>query len=152
MMTDQDPARWQRVKELFQAALERHPSQRSAFLQAGESDASLRAEVEALLAADEQAASFLEAPLFVAPELLADDRAVLRVGQAIGRYQILSTLGAGGMGEVYLAQDAELGRKVALKVLAPGLIGDGQSHTRLLREARLASALDHPHILYDSRD
>src|SRR4029453_15231376 len=138
------PEQWHRVKGVFQTAAERDPGQRGAFLdQACAGDPSLRAEVEALLASDGQAVSFIEAPVFeVAPELLADDLPALPVGQAIGHYQILSKLGVGGMGEVYLAQDTTLGRKVALKVLTPALVAESQSRTRFLREARLASSLD----------
>ena len=143
-----NPERWPIVKDVFAAALEQEPGQRAAFLdRACAGDPSLRAEVEAMLASDERAASFIEAPVFeVAPELLADDRSDAPLGQTIGRYKTLSRLGAGGMGDVYLAEDATLGRKVALKVLAPHLVADSRSIERFKREARLASALDHPNI------
>ena len=68
-------------------------------------------------------------------------------GTKLEHYQIISMLGAGGMGEVYLAQDMRLGRKVALKMLLPELTGDGRDLRRFEHEARAASALNHPNIL-----
>src|SRR5258705_1272197 len=70
----------------------------------------------------------------------------LTAGTKLGRYEILSQLGAGGMGEVYLAQDAELDRKVAIKVLPERLMEDEQARQRLVREAREAAKLDNPNI------
>src|SRR5262249_29169189 len=91
---------------------------------------------------------FIEAPaLEVAAELLAQDRGEQRAGRQIGHYQILSLLGAGGMGEVYLAQDRQLGRRVALKLLPAQFTQDGERVRRFKQEARAASALNHPNII-----
>ena len=68
------------------------------------------------------------------------------IGRTIGHYRILEKLGEGGMGEVFLAQDTSLDRKVAIKVLAETSRQDRTAKKRLLREARLAAALDHPYI------
>jgi serine/threonine-protein kinase len=70
----------------------------------------------------------------------------LPAGTRLGRYEIRSALGAGGMGQVYLAEDTELGRRVALKVLPSDMMADEVARKRLLREARAAATLDHPHI------
>ena len=70
----------------------------------------------------------------------------LPAGTRLGRYEIRSALGAGGMGQVYLAEDTELGRRVALKVLPSDMMADDAARKRLLREARAAATLDHPHI------
>lgn len=123
--------RWGRVKELFQAAVERPADERARFLaDACGEDVSLRAEVERLLTAHEGAGSFIEHP----PNL---------TGTVIGRYEIGQLVGAGGMGEVYAAKDVSLGRKVAIK-FARG--GDPESDGRLRREAQHASRLNHPNI------
>jgi len=84
-------------------------------------------------------------------ELTAAPTSELLSGRTLGHYRVMSPLGAGGMGQVYLAEDSRLGRKVALKVLAPERVGDSHSRSRLVREARLASSLDHPNIcaIYD---
>src|SRR6476469_1900108 len=143
------PERWQRVNDLFQSAAERAPEERAAFLDEGcHGDEGLRREVESLLASYERAENFIESPAFeVAPELLTNDRAGALVGELIGHYRIESLIGVGGMGEVYLARDERLGRKVALKLLPERLTVDETQLSRFKTEARSASALNHPNIL-----
>src|SRR5256885_16934760 len=107
------PERWQKVKEIFQSALDRAPYERSAFLaNACGGDESLRKEVESLIAAHEKHGSFIDSPAYEGPAAMLADDQQLTVGQTVGHYEVLSTLGKGGMGEVYLAQDTKLGRKV----------------------------------------
>lgn len=136
------------IDRVFQAALARDSAERAAFLdEACINDPSLRSDVEALLASDEEAGGFIDSPAIeIAPELVADDLNATVTGKTIGPYRLDSQLGAGGMGKVYLAFDQRLGRKVALKLLDPGLTGDNEQRTRFLREARLAASLDHPNI------
>ena len=101
-----------------------------------------------MIACDERAENFIESPaLEVALELLTNDRAGAMVGESIGHYRIESLIGAGGMGEVYLARDERLGRKVALKLLPERLTADETQLSRFKTEARMASALNHPNIL-----
>ncbi len=141
------PERWHQLKQIFQSALERNPSERSAFVsQACAGDPALRSEVESLLSSHDQAGDSIEAMAAeAATELLADDRAI--VGKQIGHYQVLSHIGRGGMGEVFLAQDASLGRKVALKLLRTEFTRNEERLRRFQQEARAASALNHPNIL-----
>jgi serine/threonine protein kinase len=143
------PERWQQVDRLLEQALEREPGKRAQFLdKACAGNAELRQEVEALLQAHEQAGSFIEAPaLDVTAKGLTGHRTESLVGQQLGNYKILSPLGAGGMGEVYLAQDLKLGRKIALKVLPRQFSYDKGRLRRFEREAQAASALNHPNIL-----
>ena len=142
--------RWQQINDLFQSATELPPQERATFLdEACHGDKGLRREVESLLASYERAANFIESPAFaVAPELLTnDDKAGALVGESIGHYRIESLIGVGGMGEVYLARDEMLGRKVALKFLPKHLTTDATQLERFKTEARAASALNHPNIL-----
>src|SRR6201984_1860341 len=141
--------RWQQVNDLFQSAAERAPEERAAFLdEACHGDEGLCREVESLLASYERAENFIESPAFeVAPELVTNDRAGALVGELIGHYRIESLIGIGGMGEVYLARDERLGRKVALKLLPNRLTPDEAQLSRFKTEARSASALNHPNIL-----
>jgi len=144
-----NPERWQQIDQLFQAALGLAPEARSAFLaEACGGDEELRREVESLLESDERAESFIEAPAFErAAGLLAEEAAPTPVGRRFGHYRILSLLGAGGMGEVYLAQDTRLGRKVALKLLPVRFTQDAARVHRFKQEARAASATNHPNII-----
>ena len=144
------PERWQQVDQLFQAALEREPEERAAFIsEACGSDDSLRREVEALLASDGQAGSLIEAPAYaVAAPLIAGDDAQLLVGKSIGHFQIISLVGKGGMGEVYRARDTKLDRTVALKILPEELSVDADRMRRFVREAKAASALNHSNVAH----
>src|SRR2546425_120949 len=141
--------RWKEIERLYQAALEREPDDRAIFLEeACAGDEALRREVESLLAYKTRAENFIESPaLEAAAEMLADEQAVSAVGQRIGPYQVLSLIGAGGMGEVYLARDSRLGRKVALKLLPKEFTQSSDRVRRFEREARAVSALNHPNIL-----
>jgi eukaryotic-like serine/threonine-protein kinase len=144
-----EPELWQRVTDLFDEAMTRGPKERIAFLEeACEGDRDLRKQVERLVKSHEKSGDFLESSAFaVAPELLTDDRAGASVGELIGHYRIESLIGIGGMGEVYLARDERLGRKVALKLLPERLTADETQLSRFKTEARAASALNHPNIL-----
>src|ERR1041385_9165065 len=141
--------RWRQIDTILLAALERKPSDRPAFLeQACSGDEVLKTEVQSLLSTDECDLRFIDTPAFeVAAGLLSENIPELIEGQLIGHYRILSFLGAGGMGEVYLAQDTKLARKVALKLLPSDYTLDESRLRRLQQEARAASALNHPNIL-----
>jgi eukaryotic-like serine/threonine-protein kinase len=134
------PERWQEVQDVLEKALELAPSDRFAFLnRACSSDPSLRQEVETLLASrDDLRSSFLQAP---------SSSITLAAGTKLGDYEVKSLLGAGGMGEVYRARDARLGRDVAIKVLPSFLCTDSERLRRFEQEARAAAALNHPNIL-----
>ncbi|PYS56943.1 MAG: hypothetical protein DMF74_27335, partial [Acidobacteria bacterium] len=144
-----NPEHWQQIKILLHSALERAPAERPAFLdQACSGNPTLRSQLEGLLASHERTEDFIELPAFeVMADLLADDQRESLVGQTIDRYQILKQIGAGGMGEVYLAEDQHLLRKVALKMLPAYLTRDDELVRRFQREARSISALNHPNIL-----
>src|SRR3954468_15549693 len=135
------------VAELVEQALELEPAERINFLdrECGD-DAAVRAEIESLLKFQSQAASFIEESAFAAAaETLLDDVGELKAGDTLGDYTIRSLLGEGGMGEVYLAHDAELGRTVAIK-----LIKRAFNRANLLRqfrqEERILAGLTHPNI------
>ncbi|MDQ3258612.1 MAG: serine/threonine-protein kinase, partial [Acidobacteriota bacterium] len=142
------PERWRRVDELFHSALKREGAERAAFL-AEAGDEALRREVESLLAFESRAERFIESPaLEVAAEMLAEEQTSAMVGRSITHYRILSLLGAGGMGEVYLAEDTKLGRKVALKLLPAFFTKDKERLRRFEQEARAASALSHANVAH----
>jgi non-specific serine/threonine protein kinase len=141
------PERWQQLKQIFQSALERNPAERSAFLaQACADDPALRNEVESLISSHDQAGDSIEVmAVEAATEMLANDRAI--VGKQIGHYQVLSRIGRGGMGEVFLAEDTRLKRQVALKILPAEVAANKERIRRLMQEATAVSALNHPNIL-----
>src|SRR5260370_3948418 len=132
-----------KVDEVFQAALELPPERRAGFLESAcLTDDELRAEVESLLSAHEEAGDFIEdSASDVAASLFEESRT-----KQVGQYKIEQLMGAGGMGEVYLAEDIRLNRKVAIKFLTPESVNNEQAKRRLLREARAAAKLDHPNV------
>ena len=143
------PERWQKVKDTFQAALNRATGERSDFLaDACGGDESLRKDVESLIASHERSGEFIDSPAYeAAAELIMDDKPELKPGQIIGSYEIVSFISRGGMGEVYQAQDRRLSRKVALKTLPVSFTKDTDRLRRFEQEARAASALNHPNII-----
>src|SRR5262245_13048001 len=142
------PERWQKVQELYHAALEVDPGRRSDFLkEACREDTAIGREVEALLASHGKAGSYLETPaLKLAAQAVAETPSTSLVGKTLGAYQVVSLLGSGGMGEVYLARDTKLRREVAIKVLPSIFAQNPERVTRFLREARMLAALTHPNI------
>jgi serine/threonine protein kinase len=152
------PERWQRISGIFKSALALEPAKRAAYV-AGQcgADESLRREVERLIESHHQADSenFIESPAVAegAPLLVAEDNEVevskdrLENGQQVGHYHIIKKLGAGGMGEVYLAEDTRLDRTVALKILPADVASDQRRMQRFKQEAKLASSLNQPNIL-----
>ena len=144
------PERWQRVKEVFEAARALPGEARSPYLlEACAGDENLRLEIESLLTAYERAAGFLEAP--VAQTFPHLPVAASLAHRRIGPYAVSSQIGRGGMGDVYRAIDTRLDRAVAIKTLTVHSAIDPQAHQRFEREARAVGALSHPHIcaLYD---
>src|SRR5436309_15306464 len=144
-----EPGRWGRITDIYHATIARPPEERASFL--GEEchgDESLRKQVEAMVKSHERSGDFIESPAFAdAPELLIDEPTGDLIGQSIGQYRTESLLGVGGLGEVYLARDEQLGRKVALKLLPEHMTANETQLSRFKTEARAASALNHPNIL-----
>ena len=143
------PERWHQVNKLFTAVVELEPPRRAAFLdQSCADDQMLRSEVESLLASDERGWNVIEKPaLELAAPLLAHEQQQLTPGQTFTHYEIVSLIGKGGMGEVYLAADKLLNRKIALKLLPADYTRDRERLRRFQQEAQAASALNHPNIL-----
>ncbi|MGH9936586.1 MAG: serine/threonine-protein kinase, partial [Blastocatellia bacterium] len=143
------PERWRQIEKLYHAAVERAPAERAVFLaEVCAGDEALRHEIETLLASHDQAGSFIESPPDdVAAEIFAGELAQPGDLRTIGHYQVLAQIGAGGMGAVYLARDTRLDRQVALKLLPAEFTKDQDRLRRFAREARAASALNHPNII-----
>lgn len=143
------PERWRRIDQLFHLALEKQRDERELFLaEVCAGDAVLQKEVEDLILSHERAEDFIESPASdLAADVLGKGQVGFKFGDQIGPYEIQSVLGIGGMGEVYLASDTRLGRQVALKILPPRFTLDPERVSRFEKEARAASALNHPNIV-----
>lgn len=139
--------RWERIKDIFEGALSRSGGERRAFLEgACSSDPEMLREVESLLASFD--ADYLEGAAVeaVADSFVSRNTLEFKPGTMLGQYRIVSELGKGGQGAVYLAEDTNLHRTVAIKALPRELTIDETAQKRFQREARLASSLDHPNI------
>jgi serine/threonine protein kinase len=152
------PERWQLIEELFHSSLERDAKERAVYLiDACGDDVALRREVEALLVSYEAADGFIDVPPLAgaissivaetAQEIEPKPASCITPGRRIAHYEITSFLGAGGMGDVYLAHDLKLDRQIAIKILPARFIQDDMQVHRFEREARAASALNHPNII-----
>ena len=137
---------WPNVKRVLEGALARTDAELPAYLEeACGADGPLRAQVEHLLAARDRASTFLEKPaaMLLDPPAVTEDLS----GRAIGAYRVVSRLGGGGMGDVYLGHDSRLDRPVAIKFLSPELAVDRSRLRRFHQEAKAASSVNHPHIV-----
>ena len=144
-----NPDRWRQVDLLLEEAIEIPPEHRSAFLdRACSADPGLRRDVDALLQAHQKSDGFLnETAMEMRAKQIAVDRPASLIGRRLDHYQVLALIGAGGMGEVYRAQDVRLDREVAIKVLPEHLAQDPVALARFEREAKAVAALSHPNIL-----
>jgi len=144
-----DPQEMRQLEELFHEALELKPAERADFIdRVRSSNSDLAAAVESLIAAHEQPNGLVDAVAYeAAAEMIAEPPPALVAGQLVGHYKIIKPLGKGGMGEVYLAGDTKLDRKVALKLLPTEFTNNKELLRRFIQEARAASSLNHPNII-----
>jgi len=143
------PERWKKLEALFDEAVELEGDAREAFLAtACGADEQLRAETERLIAAHERESDFIDSPIFKhTADRTEADKIESTIGRSIGPYRVVSLLGRGGMGVVYIAEDSRLGRKIAIKMLPAAFTRDQDRVRRFEREAKAASALNHPNIV-----
>src|SRR6185369_14661807 len=143
------PQQMMELEALFHEAAGLEPRERADFIaRIRASRPELATEVESLIATHEGPDKLLDEIAFeVAAEMIADTQPALVVDQVVGHYQILAPLGKGGMGEVYLAKDTTLDRKVALKLLLAEFTGHKDRLRRFILEAKTASSLNHPNII-----
>ncbi len=136
------------VEAIFHSALDLPAERRVAYLtEACSGNESLYLEVESLLSALEDSDGFLDHPaLGLGMKVLSQNTKESMTGKSVGMYRVLAPLGKGGMGEVYLAEDTKLRRKVALKFLSPEFMGDNWAKRQLVKEAQAVAMLDHPNI------
>jgi serine/threonine protein kinase/tetratricopeptide (TPR) repeat protein len=148
-----NPEQWRKISELFEAALERPVDERAAFLaHACDGDDEIQRRLEAMLAADARDDLMIDGPAYEilsapSPSMLGPDDSQSFSGEMIGTYQLTRELGRGGMGTVYLAYDTRLERQAAVKLLPSRLSNNPERVYRFQREARSASALNHPNII-----
>ena len=144
------PDHWQKINELFEAALDQPPFERSKFLRQVCADDELRRRVESMLAADAQQNLLMDRPAYQISDVMrnfGENESGTYLGAMIGTYRLLRELGRGGMGAVYLADDTRLGRQVALKLLPASMLSEPDRVRRFQHEARTVSALNHPNII-----
>src|SRR5688572_19913998 len=142
-------ANWQKVREVFDSALRHRPDERRKFVnEVCGDDKTLLAEVESLLSSHDSAESFMETPAVAeVAHMIEIETKKLEAGKRFGHYEIIKQIGAGGMGEVYLAKDSRLERNTAIKILRGNVAQDEERMQRFVREAKSASALNHPNII-----
>lgn len=139
---------WENLKEIFHAAVALPANERAAFIaQWSKGDNSLRQSIESLLESHEETNNFLDEPAYEAAAEMLMDGARLKDGQLVAHYKIISLLGEGGMGRVYLAEDTKLHRRVCLKFISDRFTSNAEWLQRFELEARAASVLNHPNIL-----
>jgi serine/threonine protein kinase len=140
---------WHKVKEIFDGALKLEDDDRRRFLdEACGGNKELLCEVESLLSSFGHDEEFMDEPAVarVAQDIFSENEKLTK-GQKLSHYKIISQIGAGGMGEVYLAYDIHLRRKVAIKILSSDITADKDRLRRFMREAQAASSLNHPNII-----
>ena len=149
VINDMADEKWQKVREIFDSALRREPEERRRFIhEACGGDKTLLAEVESLLSSLDSAESFMETPAVAkVADVIEAETKKLEAGKSFGHYEIIKQIGEGGMGEVYLAEDTRLERKTAIKILPGNVAQDEERMQRFVREAKSASALNHPNII-----
>jgi len=141
------PGDWEEIERIYDQLRDSRPEDRSLILdrECG-ANPETRAELESLLAMTGPAGTFLESPGATVHELLRALESEFLVGKTLGGFRIESHIGDGGMGVVYRGIDTATGDTVAVKVLPPDRVEDGELRSRFSREARAAARLDHPNV------